>query len=61
MAEIVNLRRARKAKIRVAKETHAANNRAQHGVAKKVRALGDARAKKDADRLSAHRLNDDKN
>ena len=61
MAEIVNLRRARKAKARASKEIDAANNRTQHGVAKKVRALGDARAKKDADRLSAHRLRDDKN
>jgi len=61
MAEIVNLRRARKAKVSVAKDTDAANKRAQHGVAKKVRALGEARAKKDADRLSAHRLRDDKN
>ena len=61
MAEIVNLRRARKAKARVAKDADAANNRAQHGVAKKIRVLGGARAKKDASTLSGHRLRDDKN
>ena len=45
----------------VAKDADAANNRAQYGVAKKIRALSEARTKKNADRLSAHRLNDDKN
>ncbi|HEY5239368.1 MAG TPA: DUF4169 family protein [Rhizomicrobium sp.] len=57
MAEIVNLRRARKAKSRVAKETDAANNRAQHGVAKKVRALQKAKAEKSKQLIDAHRLN----
>ncbi len=58
MAEIVNLRRARKAKVRVADEEEAANNRAQHGVSKKLRTLNNARAEKDAGQLAAHRLND---
>jgi len=43
MAEIVNLRRARKAKARTSKETEAAGNRAKHGVAKSLRDLAKAR------------------
>jgi hypothetical protein len=39
MSEIVNLRRARKAKARSEKEKTAADNRVKHGVAKSVRAL----------------------
>jgi len=58
MAEIVNLRRARKAKTRAADEVEAANNRAQHGVSEKLRTLNKARAEKDAGQLAAHRLND---
>lgn len=60
MSEIVNLRRARKEKVRGAKEKEAANNRAKHGVAKPVRALADARAKKSSRDLSAHKLDNEK-
>jgi hypothetical protein len=58
MAEIVNLRRARKAKTRSEKDSQAAANRAKHGVAKSLRDLAEARddlAKRAAD---AHRLDD---
>jgi len=37
MAELVNLRRARKAKARAAAESVAEANRTKHGVAKRVR------------------------
>lgn len=56
MAEIVNLRRARKAKARSEKDSQATANRAKHGVAKSLRDLAEARddlAKRAAD---AHKL-----
>jgi hypothetical protein len=58
MSEIVNLRRARKAKARDEKEKIAAANRAKHGVAKSVRALAEARGEKVARDLESHRLKD---
>ena len=58
MAEIVNLRRARKAKARDAKQAEAGANRVKHGVAKSVRDLAEARKEKDAAKVDAHRLDD---
>jgi hypothetical protein len=58
MVEIVNLRRARKAKARSEKESTAASSRAKHGVAKDVRALDEARGEKAKHDLEAHRLKD---
>jgi hypothetical protein len=60
MAEIVNLRRARKAKGRAEKAREAEANRVQHGVAKPVRDLAKARAEKDAHALDVHRIDDKK-
>jgi hypothetical protein len=60
MSEIVNLRRARKEKARAAKEKEAADNRAKHGVAKPVRDLAEARAKKASGDLNAHKLDKEK-
>ena len=59
MTEIVNLRRARKAKSRGEKQSAAASNRAKHGVAKSARKLEDARGEKAKHDLEAHRLEDD--
>lgn len=56
MAEIVNLRRARKAKARAAKAADADANRAKHGVAKTVRDLEAARTKKVDRDLEERRL-----
>nr|WP_167073665.1 DUF4169 family protein [Sphingomonas vulcanisoli] len=42
MAEIVNLRMARKARARAAKEAEAAEKRALHGRSKAVRTLAEA-------------------
>jgi hypothetical protein len=56
MAEIVNLRRARKNKVRAEKQSDADASRAKHGVARQARARAEkeaARAKRD---LDAHRL-----
>jgi len=61
MAEIVNLRRARKGKVRAEKEREAEVNRAKHGVAKPVRELAKARDAKAAHDLDAKRLERDKN
>lgn len=61
MSEIINLRRARKNKARVAKERDADANRAKHGVAKPVRDLAKARDAKAAHDLDAKRLERDKN
>jgi len=47
MAEIVNLRRARKAKARAEEEREADANRTKHGIAKPVRDLAKARSDKD--------------
>jgi hypothetical protein len=60
MSEIVNLRRARKAKARQISEEKAAESRARHGVPKPTRALTKARSKKAASALDSHRLERDK-
>jgi len=56
VAEIVNLRRARKAKARDAKAAEADANRTKHGIAKPVRDLAKARAEKDKATADAHEL-----
>jgi hypothetical protein len=60
MAEIVNLRRARKARALAEKNRQAGANRVAHGVAKPVRKLAEARAEKEAQQLSGHKLEPDK-
>ncbi|HWD26909.1 MAG TPA: DUF4169 family protein [Rhizomicrobium sp.] len=59
MAEIVNLRRVRKAKARDAKAADADANRAKHGIAKPVRDLAKARAEKTLKDVDAHKLDKD--
>lgn len=59
MAEIVNLRRVRKAKAKGAKAAEADANRVKHGVAKNVRELAKARAEKDGKAIEAHKLDSD--
>jgi len=56
MAEIVNLKRAKKAKARRAAESEAAANRALHGTPKAARKLTKARSEKDAHAIDAHKL-----
>ncbi len=56
MAEIVNLRRARKAKARSEKEHEADANRVKHGIAKPVRDLAKARGEKDKQAAEARKL-----
>jgi hypothetical protein len=56
MAEMVNLRRAKKAKARAAAEDAAAVNRARYGTPKPVRELTKARSEKSARDLEAGRL-----
>jgi hypothetical protein len=59
MADIINLRKARKAKARAEKEAEAAENRAKHGRPKEERSQSEA-AKDLLDRkLDAHRRDDD--
>ena len=60
MAEIVNLRRARKAKTRAEKDRAADANRAKHGVAKPERDLAKAREEKDRHVADLHKLDDKK-
>lgn len=55
-AEIVNLRRLRKAKARDAKAAEADANRTKHGIAKPVRELAKARKEKDQHTVDAHKL-----
>jgi hypothetical protein len=59
MADIVNLKRVRKAKARREKEAEAEANRAKHGIAKPVRDLAKARDKKAKREIDAHRLTED--
>jgi hypothetical protein len=60
VSEIVNLRRARKAKDRAAKARDAEANRAKHGTPKSLRDLAEARGEKAARDLDAQRLDRDK-
>ena len=60
MAEIVNLRRARKAKARDTKDKDAQANRVLHGTPKPVRDLAKARAEKAGQTLAGHKLEPDK-
>jgi len=55
MGEIVNLRRARKAKARDEKEKAADANRVLHGTPKDMRDLAKARGEKSARDLDAHK------
>jgi hypothetical protein len=56
MAEIVNLRRARKARQRAEKEKTAQANRVLHGTPKHLRKLSKAEKNKAEQRLLAQRL-----
>lgn len=58
MAEIINLRRAKKGKMRAAKLAEAEANRAKYGIAKPVRNLAKARREKDKLAVDAHKLED---
>ena len=60
MAEIVNLRRARKDKARAEKEKTAEANRISHGTPKALRNLEKARKDKADQSLSGHKLENDK-
>lgn len=57
--EIINLKRARKAKSRVAKEAEADANRAKFGRTKAERELNSAKDELAARRLEGHRLKAD--
>ena len=56
MAEIVNLRRARKAKERVEKDKTAQANRVAHGTPKALRNLAETRKDKADQALTGHKL-----
>lgn len=58
MADLINLRRARKTKARADKEKNAQANRTLHGTPKALRKLEDARRDKAEKRLEQHRLQD---
>jgi Domain of unknown function (DUF4169) len=55
MAEIINLRRARRRKARGEKEKTAEANRILHGTPKSLRGLAKARTEKAARDLDAHK------
>jgi hypothetical protein len=61
MAEIINLRRARKARERNTKEAAAAANRLKSGTPKALRGLEKARSDKVERDLEARRLDQEKN
>jgi hypothetical protein len=59
MADIVNLRRAKKAKARAAKEKEAEANRATFGTPKPLRELAKARREKERRHVDAHKRDAD--
>ena len=59
MAEIVNLRRARKAKARAEKDKTAEANRIAHGAPKAAREQAKARNRQAEQKLTGHRLEKD--
>lgn len=59
MAEIINLRQARKGRKRSEKEAAAAENRAKFGRPGEERRLEEARKALEGRRLDGHRLEDD--
>jgi hypothetical protein len=61
MAEIFNLKRARKAKAKAEKDKTAEANRIAHGTPKAAKNLAKAREKQAEQRLSSHRLEKDGN
>ncbi len=56
MSEIINLRRARKARARQEREAAANANRAKHGVSKQARNLAKTRSEKERRAAEAHKL-----
>lgn len=58
MAEIVNLRLARKAKARAEKEARADENRRQHGLSKKEKSAAKRVQDEAAKHVDGHRLDD---
>ena len=56
MAEVVNLRQARKRRDRAERETEAEANRIKHGLGKAEKTLATARREQDARKLEGHRL-----
>jgi Domain of unknown function (DUF4169) len=56
MAEIINLRQARKARVRTEAEAEAARNRITYGRAKTERLASTTRNELEAKRLEAHQL-----
>jgi len=59
MADLINLRRARKARKRTAKELEAAANRARFGTPKHERGITKARSDKDTQELEGKKLDPD--
>jgi hypothetical protein len=60
MVEIINLRRARKAKERAQKEKTAQANRVLHGTPKRLRQLSEAEKDKAEQKLAGHQLEKDR-
>lgn len=59
MADIINLNKARKAKVKQSQTAKAAENRIRYGVATMDRKVEKARQKKEAIKLDNHKLGDD--
>jgi hypothetical protein len=55
-AELINLRRARKAKARAEKDKTAETNRVAHGIAKPAKKLAGAKTRKAERDLAGHKL-----
>jgi len=60
MSEIINLRRAKKARTRAAEEQEAEANRARFGAPRLERSITKARSEKDIEQLEGKKLDPDK-
>ena len=56
MAKIINLRRARKAKVRMDRAAEADANRLRHGVSREEREAAGSKRKKDSQDLDRHKI-----
>ena len=59
MGEVVNLKRAKKAKARAEKEKEAEGNRAKFGTPKRLHDLAKARAARETRDIDAHKRDDE--
>ena len=56
MAELINLNKARKAKVKLEKKAQATENRITHGISTHIRKTAKEKQKREAEKVEGHRL-----